>query len=151
MNGINNCMFLGNLGRDAEVRYTQKGDPVCNFSLAINEQWTDTNGLRKEGVEWVSVAIFGKMAETLHPYLVKGKQVFVEGRMTTRKWENKEGQKRQATEIISRRVVLLGGRENGPVDPAHADPAEAPPKAKAGRPRPTPVAPPPPEDDDIPY
>ncbi len=111
---MNRVILVGNLGRDAELRYTPGGAPVATLSLATTEVFKDKEGQRKEQTEWHRVIVWGKTAETLNEYLTKGKQIYVEGRLQTRKWEEKAepGEKpvtRYTTEIKADRVVLLGG------------------------------------------
>lgn len=109
---VNKWIGIGNLGRDAELKYTSNGTAVAHFSIACNETWKDKEGNKQERVEWVRVNLWGKQAEGVHEYLKKGKQVYVEGRMETREWE-KEGQKHYTTEIRADRLVLLGGQGGG--------------------------------------
>ena len=98
---LNQCNFIGNLGRDPECRTFQNGDKVTNIRLAVSEKWKDKNtGERKEKTEWVSVAIFGPLAGIAEQYLRKGSKVFVSGKLTTRKWQNKEGQDQYSTEVV---------------------------------------------------
>ena len=126
MGSVNKAIIVGNLGRDAEVRYTPGGTAVANISVATTETWNDKSGQRQEKTEWHRVAIWGKTAEAIGEYLTKGRQVYVEGRIETRQWDDKDGQKRYTTEIRSDRVVLLGGRGDGT---EHAAP---PPKPSTG-------------------
>lgn len=109
MGSVNKAILVGNLGRDAEMRFTAGGTPVATVSLATTERFTDREGQKKEETEWHRVVIWGKTAESLHEYLTKGKQIYVEGRIQTREWTNKEGQKVKTTEIRADRIVLLGG------------------------------------------
>jgi single-strand DNA-binding protein len=109
MGSVNKVILVGNLGRDAELRYTPGGAPVAQFSMATTEVWNDKNGQKQEKTEWHRVVLWGKTAETLSEYLTKGKQVYVEGRLQTREWNDKEGNKRTTTEVRGDRVVLLGG------------------------------------------
>ncbi|MGH9254709.1 MAG: single-stranded DNA-binding protein [Vicinamibacterales bacterium] len=109
MGSVNRVILVGNLGRDAELRYTPGGAAVATLSLATTEVWNDKQGQRQEKTEWHRVVLWGKQAETLQEYLVKGKQVYVEGRLQTRQWDDKEGNKRYTTEIKADRVTLLGG------------------------------------------
>lgn len=113
MGSLNRWQGIGNLGRDAEIRYTSGGTPVAQFSLACNEAWTDKGGQRQERTEWVRVVVWGKMAESLEKYLTKGKQVYVEGALQTRQWEDRDGGKRYTTEVNARNIVLLGGGNGG--------------------------------------
>ncbi len=126
MGSVNKAIIVGNLGRDAEVRYTPGGTAVANISVATTETWNDKSGQRQEKTEWHRVAIWGKTAEAIGEYLTKGRQVYVEGRIETRQWDDKDGQKRYTTEIRSDRVVLLGGRGDGP------DHAASTPKPSTG-------------------
>ena len=107
--GVNKVILVGNLGANPEMRFTQGGQAVANLRLATTERWTDRNGQRQEQTEWHRVSLWGKQAETIAQWLVKGKQVYVEGRLQTRKWQDKEGNDRYSTEVRGDRVVLLGG------------------------------------------
>lgn len=108
-NGMNKVIVAGSLGADAELRHTQAGASVANFRVAVNESWFDkAANERKERCEWVAVVYWGKGAEAIAEYLVKGKDVIVEGRLQTRSWE-KDGQKRYTTEVNASNVILLGG------------------------------------------
>ena len=109
MGSVNKAILVGNLGRDAEIRFTAGGSAVANFSLATTDKWTDKDGQKQERTEWHRVVLWGKTAEALQEYLTKGKQIYVEGRLQTREWTNKEQQKVKTTEIVADKVVLLGG------------------------------------------
>ena len=109
MAGINKAILIGNLGRDPELRYTQNGQAVVNFSLATSENWMDKGGERQERTEWHRIVAWGKTGELCAQYLSKGRTVYIEGRIQTRDWEDKEGMKRQATEINATTVQFLGG------------------------------------------
>ena len=111
--GVNKVILVGNLGADPDMRYTPSGAGVCEFRLATNETWTDKNGQKQERTEWHRVVVWGKRGEVCSKYLSKGRQVYVEGRLRTRSWEDKEGNKRYTTEIIANDVQFLGGREGG--------------------------------------
>jgi single-strand DNA-binding protein len=113
MASVNRVILIGNLGRDPEVRYTQNGSAVANFTLATNEVWTDKGGERQERTEWHRIVVWGKQAEIVREHLTKGKQVYVEGSIQTRQWDDREGNKRQTTEIKALRVVMLGRPEPG--------------------------------------
>ena len=113
MGSVNKVILVGNLGRDAELRYTPGGAPVSTLNLATTEVWNDKSGQRQEKTEWHRVVLWGKSAESLSEYLVKGKQIYVEGRLQTRQWDDKEGNKRYTTEIRGDRIVLLGGGGGG--------------------------------------
>ena len=106
---LNKVMVIGNLGQDAEAKYTSTGTAVANMSVAVNEKWKDKDGSPQERTEWVRVVIWGRTAEAIGQYLTKGKQVFVEGRLQTRKWEDREGNTRYTTEVNASNVRLLGG------------------------------------------
>lgn len=114
MSGINKAILIGRLGQDPEVRYTQDGRAVANFSLATSEEWKDkATGEKRERTEWHRVVAFGKLGEIVGEYLVKGRQVYVEGRLQTNEWE-KDGVKRYTTEIIANDVHFLGSKsDNG--------------------------------------
>jgi single-strand DNA-binding protein len=109
MGSVNKVILVGNLGRDAELRYTPGGAAVSKFSLATTEVWNDKSGQRQERTEWHNIDLWGKQAESLSEYLVKGKQVYVEGRLQTDEYTDKEGIKRKTTRVRCDRVVLLGG------------------------------------------
>jgi len=113
MGSVNKAILVGNLGRDAELRYTSGGAPVASVRIATTERFTDREGQKREDTQWHDVVIWGKTAEALHEFLVKGKQIYVEGRIQTRKWTDKEGKDRYNTEIRADRVVLLGGGGGG--------------------------------------
>ena len=111
--GLNKVMLIGNLGRDPELRYTQGGQPILNMRLATNESFQNRDGERQERTEWHSVILWGKRGEALGKILSKGSQLCIEGRLQTRSWEDKQGQKRYSTEIVATNVILLGGRSGG--------------------------------------
>jgi len=113
MGSVNKVIIVGNLGRDAEIRYTSGGTAVATLSLATTDVWTDKGGQRQEKTEWHRVVLWGKTAETLQEYLLKGRQIYVEGRLQTRQWDDRDGNKRYTTETRADRVVLLGGRGGG--------------------------------------
>src|SRR3954471_1820105 len=113
MGSVNKVILVGNLGRDAELRYTPGGAPVATLNLATTEVWNDKGGQKQEKTEWHRIVLWGKSAESLNEYLVKGKQIYVEGRLQTRQWDDKDGNKRYTTEIRGDRIVLLGGAGGG--------------------------------------
>ena len=114
MGSVNRVILVGNLGKDAEVRSTSGGVSVSTLSLATTEVWKDkSSGDRVERTEWHRVVLWGKQAETLNDYLKKGKQIYVEGKLQTRKWQDRDGNDKYTTEIRSDRIVLLGGRGGG--------------------------------------
>lgn len=108
MAGVNKVILVGNLGRDPEIRYTQGGQPVANFTLATTESFTSREGKREERTEWHRIVVWGKTAELCTQYLAKGRTVYLEGRIQTREWEDKEGQKRRTTEVVAQTVQFLG-------------------------------------------
>jgi single-strand DNA-binding protein len=111
--GVNKVILIGNLGADPELRYTPGGQAVCDIRMATNESWTDKSGQKQERVEWHRVVVWGKMAEVCKQYLTKGQRLYVEGRLQTRSWDDKEGQKRYSTEIIANDFMFLGGAGPG--------------------------------------
>src|SRR5215831_14176903 len=113
MGSVNKVILVGNLGRDAELRYTPGGAAVATLNLATTEVWNDRNNQRQEKTEWHRVVLWGKQAESLQEYLTKGKQIYVEGRLQTRQWDDKDGNKRYTTEIKADRITLLGGGSGG--------------------------------------
>jgi len=126
MAGINKAILIGNLGRDPELRYTQNGQAVANFPVATTENWNDKNGQRQERTEWHRIVVWGKSAEHCAQYLSKGRSVYCEGRIQTREWEDKDGNKRWTTEINASTVQFLGsprgsgapGRDEGYESPS---------------------------------
>ena len=113
---VNKVILIGNLGRDPEVRYTPSGAAVANFTVATNEAWTDKQGQKQERTEWHRIVVWGKTAELCGEYLSKGRQVYIEGRLQTREWTNKEGAKQYTTEVVANPVggvVFLSGGERG--------------------------------------
>jgi single-strand DNA-binding protein len=111
MASVNKVILVGNLGRDPETRYTTGGDAVTNIRLATTDTWKDKNGEKQEKTEWHSIVFYGRQAEIAAEYLKKGRQIYVEGRLQTRKWQDKEGQDRYTTEIVADRMQMLGNRE----------------------------------------
>lgn len=105
---VNKVLLLGNLGQDPEVRYTPSGATVCTFSIATNERWTSKDGKKEERTEWHRIVVWGKLAELCGEYLGKGRTVFVEGRLQTREWTDKQGNKRYTTEIIANNIQFIG-------------------------------------------
>ena len=109
MAGLNKAMIIGRVGKDPELRYMQNGNPVCNFSVATSETWNDKNtGEKQERTEWHRITVYGKLAEICAEWLTKGKQVYIEGKLQTREWEDKEGNKKTTTEIIANTMQMLG-------------------------------------------
>jgi single-strand DNA-binding protein len=113
MGSVNKVILVGNLGRDAELRYTPGGAAVSTINMATTEVWNDKAGQKQEKTEWHRVVLWGKSAESLTEYLTKGKQIYVEGRLQTRQWDDKDGNKRYTTEIRGDKIVLLGGGSGG--------------------------------------
>jgi single-strand DNA-binding protein len=164
MASVNKVILIGNLGRDPEVRYTPSGSAVCNISLATTRNWKSRDsGERQEETEWHRVVFYDRLAEIAGEYLKKGRPVFVEGRLKTRKWQDKEGKDQYTTEIIADQMQLLGGRDGGGDDAGHsrsdAGEGEAPRRAAPQRPASSPASRPAPKsatgfddmDDDIPF
>jgi len=142
MASVNKVIVIGNLGRDPELRYTPNGQAVANFTVATNENWTNKSGEREERTEWHRVVAWGRVAELCAEYLAKGRTVYVEGRLQTREWEDREGQKRRSTEIVAQTVQFLGGGRGAGAGAGARSPAAEP----------APEAPTPPQpDEDIPF
>ena len=137
---VNKVILVGNLGKDPEVRFTGSGKAVCHFPVATSEVWNDANGERRERTEWHNVVVWGKQGENCGKYLSKGRQVYVEGRIQTRSWDDKDGNKRYMTEIIAQQVRFLGGGGGGGRGASDAPPS-MPSDAGGG----------PATDDDIPF
>ncbi len=107
---INKVILIGNLGQNPEVRYSPSGQAICNLSIATSESWTDkNNGQKQEKTEWHRLVVFGKLAELCGQYLAKGRQIYVEGKLQTRQWQDKEGQTRYTTEVVAQVIQFLGG------------------------------------------
>lgn len=144
MGSVNKVILIGNLGKDPELRYTQDRKPVVNFSLATQEVWTGKDGQRTERTEWHSIVVWGKLAEICRDYLTTGRQIYVEGRLATRSYTDKNGQKRYKTEVIASQVVFLGSAPQGAELPKVAAASEE--KEPALEENDVPV-----EDEDIPF
>lgn len=111
MASLNKVMIIGNLGADPEMRYTPSGAAMANFNVACNRTWTNRDtGERQEQTEWVRVVLWNRLAETASQYLQKGRQVYIEGRLQTREWEDRDGNRRWTTEVVAREMLMLGGR-----------------------------------------
>jgi single-strand DNA-binding protein len=139
---INKAILVGRLGADPEVRYTPDGAMVTNFRIATDEQWKDKNGEKVQRTEWHKIVTFGKLAEICGKYLVKGKLVYLEGRIQTRAWDDKEGAKRYTTEIVASTMQMLDSKGQGQRS-ADASPEE-PPHPQSGADAPLP-------EDDVPF
>jgi single-strand DNA-binding protein len=143
---VNKVILIGRLGADPEVRYTPSGTPVANFRIATSEVWNDKQGQRQERTEWHRIVVWSKLAELCGEYLSKGRQVYVEGRLQTRQWDDRDGNKRYTTEIQAREVTFLGGR--GDSEPrAKSAPAGGGQDVDPGYD----YGPPPMTDDDVPF
>lgn len=140
---VNKAIIIGNLGKDPEVRFTSSGKAVANFTVATSERWTDQQGQRQEKTEWHNIVVWGKQAETCGQYLSKGRQVFVEGRISNRSYDDKDGNKRYITEIVARDVRFLGGGSGSGASRGADSGFVAPPGEGAGSG--------PASDDDIPF
>ncbi len=157
--GINKVILIGNLGQDPDTKAMPSGMTVCNIRLATSESWKDKqSGEMKEQTEWHSVAMFGRLAEIAGEYLRKGSQVYIEGSLRTRKWQDKEGRDQYTTEIVASDMQMLGGKSGGGSAPFERDGGEMPAAPRASG-RPAPAAQPPAAsggfddnlDDDIPF
>ena len=109
--GLNKVMLIGHLGRDPEVRYTNSGMAVANFSMATTENWTSKDGQREARTEWHRIVAFARLAEICGEYLSKGRQIYIEGRLQTREWEDRDGNKRYTTEVVASQMIMLGSRD----------------------------------------
>lgn len=136
MASLNKVMLIGNLGKDPEVRYLPNGDAVANFTIATSETYKDKNGDKQEKTEWHNITCYRRLGEIAGQYLKKGRPVYIEGKIQTRKWQDKEGKDRYTTEIIADEMKMLGGRDGG--DSAGAGGNEftsAPPAPRANAPQ----------------
>ena len=141
---VNKVMLIGNLGRDPEVRSTPSGQNVASFTLATSRKWKDKDGSRQEQTEWHNIVVWGRLAEVAGQYLVKGKQVFIEGRIQTRSWEDKQsGEKKYRTEIVADNFQMLGSRGEGGMGGGRHDSTSADEGHGGSAPAP--------DDDDIPF
>lgn len=110
--GLNKVMVIGHLGRDPEMRFTPSGRPVTSFSMASSRSWKTSDGERRSETEWFNVVAWGSLAEICNQYLKKGQQIYIEGRLQNRRWEDEEGNKRNTTEIVAREMIMLGNRRD---------------------------------------
>ncbi len=154
--GLNKVMIIGNLGSDPEIRYTTGGSAIANLRLATAESWRDKeSGEQQERTEWHRVVFFGRLAEIAGEYLKKGSQIYVEGRLQTRKWQDKDGADRYSTEIVANEMQMLGGRGagggSGGQEESAAPRSSAAPRAPRNNPPAQHEAPMPDFDDDIPF
>ena len=154
MSGVNKAIIVGNLGRDPEMRYTQGGVPVTSLSIATTRNYTTKDGEKREETEWHRVTVWGPQAEHCNTYLAKGRQVYLEGRLQTRAYEDKEGTKRYSTEIVADTVQFLGSKpqaSGGSQQPAERKTTKHPNKAPQAGGWPDGYTAPPPGDDDVPF
>ena len=135
---LNKAMLIGHLGGDPEVRYTNSGNQVTNFTVATNESWTDASGAKQERTEWHRIVVFGKLAEICGKYLNKGQLVYISGRIQTRQWEDRDGNKRYTTEIVAQEMKMLSGGQPQSERSYETPQPPGPPDALGG-------------DDDIPF
>lgn len=132
MASVNKVILVGNLGKDPDVRYMPNGDQVTNITVATTDTWKDKQtGEKKEATEWSRVVFFGKLAEIAGQYLKKGRQIYIEGALRTRKWQDKEGQDRYTTEIVASEMKMLGAKQDGAPAAAPAPASSAPRPAAA--------------------
>ncbi|MEK9771719.1 MAG: single-stranded DNA-binding protein [Nitrosomonadales bacterium] len=124
MPSVNKVILMGNLGRDPEVRFMPNGDAVCNFSIATTDSWKDKAGEKQERTEWHNIVMYRRLAEIAGEYLKKGRPVYIEGRLQTRKWQTKEGQDRYTTEIIADSMQMLGGRDDSTTSQSSTSPRD---------------------------
>jgi single-strand DNA-binding protein len=130
--GLNKVMIIGHLGRDPEMRYTPSGRPVTTFTVAVSRTWNSADGERHSETEWFNVVAWGNLAEICKQYLVKGQQVFIEGRLQTRRWDDKEGIKHTSVEIVANEMMMLGDRRDSANNQAQDSEAAPPEEAAAG-------------------
>jgi single-strand DNA-binding protein len=132
MASLNKVTLIGRLGKDPELKYLPNGEAVCNFTLATSESWNNKNsGERQEKTEWHNITMFRKVAEVAGQYLKKGSQVYIEGKIQTRKWQDKEGKDRWTTEIVGNQMQMLGGKNDPVPNDMPAEPSNAAPRASA--------------------
>ncbi|MBI3178226.1 MAG: single-stranded DNA-binding protein [Deltaproteobacteria bacterium] len=148
---VNKVILIGRLGADPEVRYTPSGTAVANFRIATSENWTDKQGQRQERTEWHRIVAWSKLAELVGEYLSKGRQVYVEGRLQTRAWDDRDGNKRYSTEVQAREITFLGGRGEGAGERKPSEPGSEAAPAAAGQEAGYDYGPPPMNDDDVPF
>jgi single-strand DNA-binding protein len=130
MASVNKVILIGNLGRDPETRYTTGGDAVTNLRIATTDTWKDKAGEKQEKTEWHTVVLFGRQAEIAGEYLKKGRSVYIEGRLQTRKYTDKDGHEKYSTEVVGDRMQLLGSREGGGGSGGDVEMGGAPPAAR---------------------
>jgi single-strand DNA-binding protein len=146
---INKVILVGRLGRDPEMKYTASGTPYCRFSMATDDAWTDKgSGEKQERTEWHNIVVWDRLAEICNQYLAKGKQVYIEGSLQTREWDDQEGNKRKTTEVRAREMVLLGSPGGGGGGGGGGGASDFPSRSSGAAPS---SAPSPITDDDIPF
>ena len=145
---LNKAILIGRLGRDPEVRQMPNGEAVCNFSIATSETWKDQHGQKQERTEWHNITLYRRMAEVAGQYLKKGNQVYIEGRIQSRKYTGKDGIERTAYEIIGSEMKMLGGKAEGSSENTNTAEPPAPPRRQAPA---TPAQPVDDIDDDVPF
>ncbi len=145
--GVNKVILVGNLGADPEIRYTPSGAAVANFRIATTESWKDSEGQRQDRTEWHRIVVWGKLAELCGEYLAKGRMVYVEGKLQTRQWDDRDGNKRYTTEVQGREVTFLGGRS----DASNSNHGGQAAQNNNGGSKDFDYGPPPMDDDDVPF
>lgn len=149
MSGVNKVILVGNLGKDPEVRYLENGTAVANFPIATSESYKDRNGNRVDQTEWHNIVLWRGLAEVAEKYLKKGNQVFIEGKIRTRSWDDKDGNKRYTTEIVGDQMTMLGGRPSDNQDSGYqSQPQSSAPQVNESNPAPSQGAQ---EEDDLPF
>ena len=123
--GLNKVMVIGHLGRDPEMRYTPSGRPVTTFTIAVSRSWNTADGERRTDTEWFNIVAWGNLAEICKQYLYKGQQVYIEGRLQTRHWDDKEGQKHTNVEVVANEMMMLGERRDNSNQSQESEQAEA--------------------------
>ena len=123
--GLNKVLLIGRLGQDPEMRYTPSGRPLTKFQLATNRSWTTSDGEKKTETEWFNIVVWGKLAEICNQYLSKGEQVYIEGRLHTRRWQDDDGANHSSIEVIAQEMIMLDGKSSGgDLEPKDSLPAE---------------------------
>jgi single-strand DNA-binding protein len=129
--GLNKVMIIGHLGREPEMRYTPSGRPVTTFTVAVSRSWNTGDGERHSETEWFNIVAWGNLAEICKQYLIKGQQVYIEGRLQTRRWDDKEGNKHTTTEIVASEMMMLGERKDSAAQHNHETTAQDEPPASS--------------------
>ena len=126
MASVNKVILIGNLGKEPEIRYMPSGEAIANITLATTEKWKGKDGEKKESTEWHRISFFGKLAEIVGEYVKKGSLIYIEGRLQTRKWHDKEGNDKYTTEIVADRMQMIGAKDSKPAELAQDNPSDAP-------------------------